>query len=70
MSIYCLDFPRLAITVDIPPSEEPLGFPNPSGRLIHTERSPSGTRHVWLGCRVDIMIDRREPCARWMMRAG
>jgi hypothetical protein len=64
MSLYCFDFARIAVTIAIAPRGTPgTGWPNPTDRLFHTERSPSGTRHVWIERRVDIMIERRSVSA-------
>jgi hypothetical protein len=59
MPLYCIDVATISLTIETAQRGSWPSSPNPTTRLFHTERSDSGMRHVWVGKRVNVMIDRR-----------
>lgn len=58
MTLYCFDTPNVQITLCIAERGKVLLNPNPTARLFHTEKSPAGSWLVWVGKRVNIIIER------------
>lgn len=61
MTLYCFDTPKIQITLGVTERGEVALNPNPTDQFFHTEKSPVGTRHVWLGKCLNIMLERSSP---------